>query len=454
MGLKRSLLTVGISVLLAGGLPAVSSAAPIPVQTTDSVISLGRTVITAGTIERCSPQFENCTRASIYARKFDRSGRLVRSFGRNGTTKIAVGSRATQMGGLSVDARGRIYLSANQSGGPAGPADGLLLARLTKTGSLDPTFGTGGLVKTPTFVGGGTGNGVNVSADGQVYVSVAESGSGPGVARFNSSGTIDGSFGSGGVASLTPTDTLHRTSASTVLADGSGVFVGGAMGVQGAQTSLFSARFGSTGVADNAYGSSGVALAATLAFNVNVSGQLVAAVRSARGLMLIGTQQAGERPCPNTTVAAVDSAGQVDPSFGTDGVARVRSSGCLPASDAAISSDGSLYVAAGAQQGLEAGRRSDVVVQRFSDHGNPDKRFDRSLETPRVGSSTTATSIAASRHSLYVAGYARSRRCSGPGGGYCQVSVLTRLSTSGKVDATFGTHGVVTVPKLDRKKKN
>src|SRR3954469_16422017 len=69
---------------------------------------------------------------------------------------------------------------------------------LSGSGSLDTTFGTGGIVTTSlTSKGSDFATAVLLQPDGKLVAA------GTGLARFNSNGTLDTSFGSGGKVTLT-----------------------------------------------------------------------------------------------------------------------------------------------------------------------------------------------------------------------------------------------------------
>src|SRR5207248_1833694 len=76
------------------------------------------------------------------------------------------------------------------------------LARYASNGSLDPSFGNGG--KVTTLIGGNNcdGSAVAIQADGKIIVG-GDSYNGTSydftLARYNSNGTLDSSFGTGGI---------------------------------------------------------------------------------------------------------------------------------------------------------------------------------------------------------------------------------------------------------------
>ncbi len=114
---------------------------------------------------------------------------------------------------LAVDSADRLYVAVNyQIGGIR------RVFRITATGAIDTTFGAAGYLDTTYGTADGA-NGIGVQSTGKVVVSI-----GGGLARCDTSGTLDPTFGTAGIAtpagSLTP-HALH------ILPDDSIVLVGG-----------------------------------------------------------------------------------------------------------------------------------------------------------------------------------------------------------------------------------
>jgi uncharacterized delta-60 repeat protein len=94
--------------------------------------------------------------------------------------------------GVAVQADGKIILGGSLNGDVA-------LARFNSNGSVDSTFGTGGVV-TKHFFGIDAALGVIVQPDGKILAKTQfYDGDYFGLLRFNSNGTLDTTFGSGGV---------------------------------------------------------------------------------------------------------------------------------------------------------------------------------------------------------------------------------------------------------------
>jgi uncharacterized delta-60 repeat protein len=116
----------------------------------------------------------------------------------------------TPINGMDVGADGKIVTVGDDESGSG------LLARYTSAGALDTTFhGTGTVVLTPTpFAVGEDQLDVKVDASGKILVIGLKSNAGQhnfAVARYNSSGTIDTTFGTGGLGTypIASVDTNH-----------------------------------------------------------------------------------------------------------------------------------------------------------------------------------------------------------------------------------------------------
>src|SRR5207253_3806608 len=100
-------------------------------------------------------------------------------------------------------------------GQAGGSSSAFALARFNLNGTLDPSFGTGGQVTTkigPSQNGAATG--VVTQPDGKIVV-VGSAGPGGSqefaVARYNPSGSLDATFGSGGIVLTSMTGNASAT---------------------------------------------------------------------------------------------------------------------------------------------------------------------------------------------------------------------------------------------------
>lgn len=137
-------------------------------------------------------------------------GRLDSTFGRGGIVDTSLREKcpgALAASALALDSEGRILVAGSCL---SQPLDGLVLARFTSDGRLDPSFGDGGSVLTdlapdvPDEYTNTYGSAVAIQADGKIVAAgdvqtdYAEWQFALGLARYMPDGELDPSFGTGG----------------------------------------------------------------------------------------------------------------------------------------------------------------------------------------------------------------------------------------------------------------
>lgn len=138
--------------------------------------------------------------STLFVARLTASGALDPAFG--GVREISFGSSVyVEPQDVAVDSAGRLIV-----GGRAG-SNGFLV-RLTTSGALDPSFGTGGKVSTVGLV-----YAIAVDTDDAVYALQG----GDLVVRWGATGTVDTAFGAGGSSTLA--ETFQEDSRMAVLAD-------------------------------------------------------------------------------------------------------------------------------------------------------------------------------------------------------------------------------------------
>src|SRR5262245_5866784 len=124
--------------------------------------------------------------------------------------------------------------------------------RLLSAGSLDTNFGTGGIVT--TSFNGPSQDGVNavIKDNAGGYVAVGSSSNGATIVRYHGNGSRDTNFGTGGATVINP---ATMVSAGAVIQDASGGYVIG--GQSDSHEGSF-VRLNSNGSIDNSFGTGGV----------------------------------------------------------------------------------------------------------------------------------------------------------------------------------------------------
>jgi len=137
--------------------------------------------------------------------RFRRDGRLDRSFGRGGHRIVSFGSRRLASAhSLAVTPGGRVVVAG--SAVIEGDAPQFALASVTRNGALDRRFGSRGRVRTSPGPLGGRGLAVAAASGGRILVAglaftdAVFDGSDWALARYSRGGGLDRTFGAGGVA--------------------------------------------------------------------------------------------------------------------------------------------------------------------------------------------------------------------------------------------------------------
>jgi uncharacterized delta-60 repeat protein len=202
--------------------------------------------------------------------RFNTDGTMDASFGTGG---LVTGSKPSAYpGGNSVlyalayqPADGKILATGNVYTTSGLPNTTFALARYNPNGTLDTTFGPNHDGTVITYLGGtyADAHGIVLQPDGKVVIAgqTATSGTtstlyGSALARYNPDGTLDPSFGSGGVVQ---TNTVVHANHLVLLADGNFMVEAMTNDASGTLIRQFAlARFTPSGVFDTTFGTNGV----------------------------------------------------------------------------------------------------------------------------------------------------------------------------------------------------
>ncbi len=131
--------------------------------------------------------------------RYNSNGSLDNSFNTNGIVVTAVGTESDVINSLAIQSDGKIVTAGFSEIGYYLYAFGL--ARYDTNGSLDNTFGTNGIVTT-AIEQSSEANSVTIQSDGKIVVA-GYSGDGNrddfALARYNTSGSLDNTFGTNGI---------------------------------------------------------------------------------------------------------------------------------------------------------------------------------------------------------------------------------------------------------------
>ncbi|MDP9295263.1 MAG: hypothetical protein M3O88_01030 [Actinomycetota bacterium] len=198
--------------------------------------------------------------------RFDANGELISSFGGDGTVTVDFGGRDDRAAALTRTAGGGIVLAGSSE--VDGSSD-FALAELHPNGDPVPVFGTGGIVRT-TFGGVDpmpaealdvvTLPSGKVIAVGSVFVGPMTREHDAALARYRSDGSLDPTFGSGGLVTTDVGSPRGDDSATSVAVQANGKIV--TAGTTSIKTFMYDHRFAVTryltdGTLDAGFGSDG-----------------------------------------------------------------------------------------------------------------------------------------------------------------------------------------------------
>lgn len=325
---------------------------------------------------------------NLLVARYTSRGVLDATFGQGGQSVLDLGQ--DEMGSaMAIQADGKIVVAGTRSPDHINQGtEQLVVARFLPNGSLDTLFGTGGSVIK------GTGRirakvAVALQPDGRILVgySVRSSEDLPAVIRLAQDGSLDESFGNGRPGFDEPVAGVglpFQLTGMEVLPDGR-ILVAGTWEAVWGEGGAAVARLTADGQVDPTYGSAGLARTP-----MGAGGWVRGTTLQADGSIVLAGSSQRQGYDPRFVVARITAAGVPDPSFGARGEASVRIAGVASAvaNDVSLGPGGSLYVAGQASDGAvtaPATLRGRPFVARF--------RSDGTLE-PRYGNWGVATPMA------------------------------------------------------------
>src|SRR5215468_3450092 len=254
----------------------------------------------------------------IYAQT--QSGTLDATFGTGGEVTTNFGSSAGA-GNVAIQPDGKLVVAGTIS--QNGRTD-FAVSRYNTDGTLDAGFGVGGKVTTDFFDGYDVGSGVVIQADGKIVVG-GTVGTNPfadfGLARYNSNGTLDTTFGTGGKVNASFFDPIsggHISANAYSLAlqpDGK-IVQSGEANIKGGN-SFGLVRYNSNGTLDPTFGSGGKVTTDFFAPGQTISFAFANSITIQPDGKIIAAGDSGINEAHDFVLARYNSDGTLDPTFGT-----------------------------------------------------------------------------------------------------------------------------------------
>ncbi|QJW99967.1 beta strand repeat-containing protein [Frigoriglobus tundricola] len=370
-------------------------------------------------------------------------GTLDPSFGTDGTVALELTSALPSefLNATAVQPDGKIVAAGSVNYG--GTAGEFAVTRFNTDGSLDAAFGTGGSTFTslasfpPDYANGTTATGVAIQSDGKIVLAGYYSAGGglfhTALVRYNADGSLDTTFGTGGIVETTVGGNDLATSIA-IQTDGKIVVAGTAGAAYAFESDFDVVRYNTDGSLDATFGTGGV-VETPAPFPTDA--QANAVLIQPDGKIVIGGRASTSGDGFYYSLIRYNADGGLDSSFGTSGTVFDNLGNFAGVRGLALQSDGKIMavgaVAAGPATGSMVG-----VVARYDADGSPDTSFNGTgWTTFDPGESNAAQGVAVQANGkIVVVGSALQ-----PGGSFF---LTLRYDPDGTLDTGFGSGGSVT----------
>ncbi len=320
----------------------------------------GRIVVSTGVINDVDAEDVN-----VGVLRYDTDGNPDNTFGDNGLVLWDSGHGKDCGRSNLIDGQDKIVVTGYTRNGDDYD---VLLMRLDPDGTLDDSFGTGGIVRYDNNRRNDYGRGIALQGDGKIIVTARSTGEGTSQAlllRFEGDGTLDASFGENGAVIYERGGGNDGFRDLVLQGDGKIVVAGYSRTEAGFE--ILTGRFNTDGSLDRSFGTEGIAL---YDGGHGSAGARGVDMLSDRRIVVSGTNDNGADL--DVVVLMYDVNGWLDSGFGTDGVVIYdRGQGNDNGRKLAIQSDDRIVVAGNTWNGNDY----DALVLRYHSDGTADTVF-------------------------------------------------------------------------------
>jgi len=276
--------------------------------------------------------------------------------------------------GVAIQPDGKIIVVGKSQDGQMSDA---VILRYNGDGTLDTTFGTGGAV---VYNGPAnamdTANAVAIQPNGKiVVVGTARNIDNYDVLvlRYNSNGTLDPTFGTSGVVLYNgPGNDIDNGQGVALQSDGKIIIVGESHNVSGGYSDSLLLRYNSNGTLDTTFGAGGAVF-----YDIGDGSDIgyAVAIQPDGKIVITGVHWSGSA-ATDLQVLRYANNGTLDATFGTGGVVRYGAANVSDAGHAvAVQPDGKILVVGNSLDTLATPIENEAVLLRYNSNGTPDSTF-------------------------------------------------------------------------------
>ncbi|MBK7681830.1 MAG: T9SS type A sorting domain-containing protein [Bacteroidetes bacterium] len=324
---------------------------------------------------------DNGTQDVFAITRYNTNGSLDSTFNTDGIVNTAIGTSGNRAHALAIQNDGKIVAAGYAS--ITGTSNDFALARYNTTGSLDTTFDTDG--KVTTAFGQSTNDrafAIAIQGNGKIVVAGYNTNSLSGqrdfaVTRYNTNGSLDTTFNSNGIVSLSIASGMDECRSVMIQTDGKIVVAGFSFDFT---TRVFAAvRFNTDGSLDNSFDNDGIV---TTAIGSTDDAGYAAALQSDGKIVVTGYTYGAAKY--DFALIRYNTDGSLDSTFDTDGkvTTSIGTAEDLPFA-LAIQPDGKIIAAGHSQNAF-----NNFALVRYNTNGSLDNSFDGDGKvTTNIGSS-------------------------------------------------------------------
>ena len=364
--------------------------------------------------------------------RYKADGSLDNSFGTGGIVIIPTENPTNILGSIAIQIDGKIVVTGSTKSGSIGDPYDITVARYNLNGDLDNTFGNDGIITTSIGSSSVYAESAVIQNDGKIIVG-ATSDYDFTTVRYNIDGTLDNTFGTDGKI-FTPIDSLSAETESVFIQnDGKIVAAGFSVGETGDNKLFFiEIRYNPDGNLDSKFGVDGIS---TQPIN-NEDEFFSLAVRNNEGIVAAGTSFDGIKY--HFTLFAFDSDGSLDNSFGNNGSVTTdigESKDFINSVALQKDANNEKIITAGKSWN---GNNFDFSASRYNSDGSLDNSFgiNGSITTQLGNADDFVNAVAVQDDGKIIA-------TGSSFNGNNKVFATVRYNTDGSLDNSFGTGGKV-----------
>ncbi len=322
----------------------------------------------------------------FFLARYHTDGTLDVTFGTGGIIVTAITANADSAESVAIQADGKILVAGSRNNGLT---NNFAVVRYNPDGTLDTTFGGTGIVTFAFSTSHENAQAIRVQADGKIIVAgYADIGGNDdfAIARLNSDGTLDTTFSGDGKATTSIGAGEDRIYDIAIQTDGAIVAVGSTH--NGTDTDIAIVRYTSTGALDAAFDGDGTRV---VAIGTGFDLGYAVALQSDGKIVIAGDDSTGVNSA--FTVVRLNTDGSLDTTFSGDGIASTMIGSLYDHAFAvAIQPDGKIVVAGESFNGTD----NDVALLRYHADGTLDNSFsgDGRLTTALGSATDSAAAVA------------------------------------------------------------